>query len=156
MTVNAEMLLVSRTLIGLAVGADSAIATAYIAEFAPSRKRGQLSIIQQWMITVGILASFLIALFIFKVAPEHADGADWRIILGLGRAPGADRGGAAGPDAGVPEVADGRRGGTATPRTPSACSGSRSPRTRCVDTADRIAELEGKKEPSKIAVDARA
>ena len=36
-TVNAEMLLVSRTLIGLAVGADSAIATAYIAEFAPSR-----------------------------------------------------------------------------------------------------------------------
>jgi MFS family permease len=35
-TVNAFMLISSRTLIGLAVGADSAIATAYIAEFASS------------------------------------------------------------------------------------------------------------------------
>jgi hypothetical protein len=52
-TVNAVMLLSSRTLIGLAIGADSAIATAYIAEFAPRERRGQLSIIQQWMITVG-------------------------------------------------------------------------------------------------------
>ena len=34
-TINAGMLLASRTLIGLAIGADSAIATAYIAEFAP-------------------------------------------------------------------------------------------------------------------------
>jgi SP family arabinose:H+ symporter-like MFS transporter len=56
-TVDAGMLLASRTLIGLAIGADSAIATAYIAEFAPRNRRGQLSIIQQWMITVGILVS---------------------------------------------------------------------------------------------------
>ena len=42
-TVNAFMLLASRTLIGLAIGADSAIATAYIAEFAPRNRRGQLS-----------------------------------------------------------------------------------------------------------------
>src|SRR5450755_3590797 len=34
-TINAPMLLGSRTLIGLAIGADSAIATSYIAEFAP-------------------------------------------------------------------------------------------------------------------------
>ena len=54
-TVDAGMLLASRTLIGLAIGADSAIATAYIAEFVPRERRGQLSIIQQWMITVGIL-----------------------------------------------------------------------------------------------------
>jgi sugar porter (SP) family MFS transporter len=86
-TVNAEMLIVSRTLIGLAVGAGSAIATAYIAEFAPSNRRGQLSIIQQWMITVGILASFLVALLVFTIAPEHATGADWRVILGLGAVP---------------------------------------------------------------------
>lgn len=86
-TINAEMLLISRTLIGLAVGADSAIATAYIAEFAPAKRRGQLSIIQQWMITVGILASYLVALLVFKVAPQAAFGADWRIILGLGAVP---------------------------------------------------------------------
>jgi len=86
-TVNAGMLLGARTLIGLAVGADSAIATAYIAEFAPAKRRGQLGLIQQWMITVGILVSYLIAPLIFKVAPGAAQGADWRIILGLGAVP---------------------------------------------------------------------
>src|SRR4051794_41259304 len=86
-TVSAAMLIASRTLIGLAVGADSAIATAYIAEFAPKGRRGQLSIIQQWMITVGILVSYLIALLIFAVAPGAAKAADWRIILGVGAVP---------------------------------------------------------------------
>jgi MFS transporter, SP family, arabinose:H+ symporter len=56
-TVNVAILVASRTLIGLAVGADSAIATAYIAEFAPRSRRGALMIMQQWMITVGILVS---------------------------------------------------------------------------------------------------
>ena len=87
LTVNAVMLISSRTLIGLAVGADSAIATAYIAEFAPKGRRGQLSIIQQWMITVGILVSYLVALLIFAVAPDAAKSADWRIILGIGAVP---------------------------------------------------------------------
>jgi MFS transporter, SP family, arabinose:H+ symporter len=87
-TINEAMLLGSRTLIGLAVGADSAIATAYIAEFAPSGKRGQLSIIQQWMITIGIFSSYIIALAIFAIAPpDAADSIDWRIILGLGAVP---------------------------------------------------------------------
>ena len=81
------MLLASRTLIGLAIGADSAIATAYIAEFAPRNRRGQLSIIQQWMITVGILVSYLVAVLILKVAPHEAGGLDWRLILGLGAVP---------------------------------------------------------------------
>ena len=86
-TVNAVMLLGSRTLIGLAIGADSAIATSYIAEFAPRSRRGQLSIIQQWMITVGILVSYLIALVILKLAPGSAGGLDWRLILGIGAVP---------------------------------------------------------------------
>lgn len=86
-TINAAMLITSRTLIGLAVGADSAIATAYIAEFAPKGRRGQLSIIQQWMITVGILISYLIALAIFLLAPGAAKTVDWRVILGVGAIP---------------------------------------------------------------------
>jgi sugar porter (SP) family MFS transporter len=86
-TVDAGMLLASRTLIGLAIGADSAIATSYIAEFAPRNRRGQLSIIQQWMITVGILVSYLVAVIILKAAPGSAGGADWRLILGLGGIP---------------------------------------------------------------------
>jgi SP family arabinose:H+ symporter-like MFS transporter len=85
--VNAAILLAARTLIGLAVGADSAIATAYIAEFAPRSRRGSLMIMQQWMITVGILVSYIVAVVTLKVAPGSAGGADWRIILGLGAVP---------------------------------------------------------------------
>ncbi len=84
---HAAVLIVARTLIGLAIGADSAIATAYIAEYAPRNKRGSLSLLQQWMITVGILASYLVALVILKVAPGSAGTVDWRLIFGLGALP---------------------------------------------------------------------
>ena len=146
-TVNAEMLLLSRTLIGLAVGADSAIATAYIAEFAPSKKRGQLSIIQQWMITVGILSSFLIALLIFKLMPEQADGAGWRIILGLGAVPAVI---AVVLRARMPEsprwlMSKGRYDDT---RKALGMLGIEVTEGEVRRTADRIAELEGKKETS--------
>ena len=86
-TVNVFMLLSSRTLIGLAIGADSAIATAYIAEFAPRDRRGQLSIIQQWMITVGILVSYLVAVVVLVLLPHSAGNFDWRFILGVGALP---------------------------------------------------------------------
>src|SRR5580658_10105825 len=86
-TVDAGMLLASRTLIGLAIGADSAIATSYIAEFAPRSRRGQLSIIQQWMITVGILVSYLLAVITLTADPRGAGSEDWRLILGLGGIP---------------------------------------------------------------------
>jgi MFS family permease len=44
-------------------------------------------IMQQWMITVGIFVSFVVAIVTFKIAPEEATGADWRIILGIGALP---------------------------------------------------------------------
>src|SRR6201993_3369041 len=86
-TINAVMLLGSRTLIGLAIGADSAIATSYIAEFAPRSRRGQLSIIQQWMITVGILVSYLVAVVVLKAEPGSGGDAHWRLLPGLGGVP---------------------------------------------------------------------
>ena len=84
---NVEVLLIARTLIGLAVGADSAIATAYIAEYAPRGRRGALSMLQQWMITVGILVSYVVALVVLQTMPDQAYGLDWRLILGLGAIP---------------------------------------------------------------------
>jgi sugar porter (SP) family MFS transporter len=86
-TPDAAVLLVARTLIGVAVGADSAIATAYIAEYAPKDRRGSLSMLQQWMITVGILVAYLIAMLIFGVWPGAAASTGWRLILGLGAVP---------------------------------------------------------------------
>ena len=86
-TPDAATLLVARTLIGLAIGADSAIATAYIAEYAPKDRRGGLSLLQQWMITVGILVAYLIAWLIFGLWPNSAASVGWRLILGLGAVP---------------------------------------------------------------------
>jgi len=86
-TPDAAVLLVARTLIGLAIGADSAIATAYIAEYAPKDRRGSLSMLQQWMITVGILVAYLVALIIFDAFPGSAASVGWRLVLGLGAVP---------------------------------------------------------------------
>ncbi len=86
-TPNAPVLLIARTLIGVAIGADSAIATAYIAEYAPKDRRGSLSMLQQWMITVGILVSYLVALIIFSAFPASAATVGWRLVLGLGAVP---------------------------------------------------------------------
>ena len=85
-TWHVAVLITARTLIGLAIGADSAIATAYIAEYAPAKRRGSLSMLQQWMITVGILVSYLVALLILKVWPTASD-VDWRWFFGLGAVP---------------------------------------------------------------------
>src|SRR5580700_3924653 len=81
-TPNAAVLLIARTLIGMAIGADSAIATAYIAEYAPKNRRGSLAMLQQWMITVGILISYIVALIIFSAFPGSAASAGWRLVLG--------------------------------------------------------------------------
>ena len=86
-TPNAAVLLTARTLIGLAIGADSAIATAYIAEYAPKNRRGSLAMLQQWMITVGILVSYIVALIIFSAFPGSAATVGWRLVLGLGAVP---------------------------------------------------------------------
>jgi sugar porter (SP) family MFS transporter len=86
-TPNVGVLMFARTLIGLAIGADSAIATAYISEYAPSKRRGSLGMLQQWMITVGILVSYVVALVIFRFWPGAATSADWRWIFGLGAIP---------------------------------------------------------------------
>jgi MFS transporter, SP family, arabinose:H+ symporter len=86
-TWHAAVLLTARTLIGVAIGADSAIATAYIAEYAPKNRRGSLTMLQQWMITVGILIAYIIALIIFAAWPNSAATVGWRLVLGLGAVP---------------------------------------------------------------------
>ena len=84
---EATTLIIGRIIIGLSIGADSAIATAYISEFAPKARRGSLAIIQQWMITIGILGAYVIAVVILLIAPHAASTVDWRILLGVGFIP---------------------------------------------------------------------
>ncbi|QOL35433.1 sugar porter family MFS transporter [Bifidobacterium lemurum] len=49
----------ARILLGLAVGAASALTPAYLAELAPKERRGSLSTLFQLMVTLGILLAYL-------------------------------------------------------------------------------------------------
>ncbi len=74
------LLIVWRSLVGFAIGADTAIATAYISEFSPKKMRGRLAITQQLMIYSGITASFWAGYLL-------SFSANWRLMLGLGVIP---------------------------------------------------------------------
>lgn len=78
-------LLIARTIIGIGVGADSAIATAYLVEIAPKNKRGKIGVMQQMMIVIGILAAYLVAVGIFYIRPVASFEATygWRLLLGV-------------------------------------------------------------------------
>lgn len=76
-------MIVSRVLLGLAVGAASALVPAYMSEMAPARLRGRLSGINQTMIVSGMLLSYIVAYFL-KDLPETMA---WRLMLSLAAVP---------------------------------------------------------------------
>ncbi|MGD6842622.1 sugar porter family MFS transporter [Bacillus infantis] len=76
-------LIVARVLLGLAVGAASALVPAYMSEMAPARLRGRLSGINQTMIVSGMLLSYIVD-FLLKDLPETMA---WRLMLGLAAIP---------------------------------------------------------------------
>ena len=57
---NALSLAAARVVIGLSVGAASVLVPLFIAEIAPPATRGRLVVLNQLMITVGILVSYLL------------------------------------------------------------------------------------------------
>ncbi|WP_289009604.1 sugar porter family MFS transporter [uncultured Thermomonospora sp.] len=59
---------------GLAIGAASVIAPAYIAEIAPARLRGRLGSLQQLAIVTGIFTALLADYFIARVSAGGASG----------------------------------------------------------------------------------
>ncbi len=65
---DATTFVIARIIGGLAVGAASVIAPAYISEVAPADKRGRLSSIQQVMIIIGLTAAFLSNYFLAEFA----------------------------------------------------------------------------------------
>lgn len=70
-------LTVWRVLGGLAVGAASVIAPAYIAEMSPAHLRGRLGSLQQFAIVLGIFASLVVNYFLQDVAGGASESAPW-------------------------------------------------------------------------------
>lgn len=75
-----EVLVIGRLVIGLAVGGSTAIVPVYLSELAPTEARGSLSSLNQLMITIGILSSYI-------VNSAFAPIEGWRWMLGLAVVP---------------------------------------------------------------------
>ncbi len=76
------VLLGARALVGLAVGIASMLTPLYLAELAPAAQRGAVVSLNQFCITFGILASYLVDYALAEVTNG------WRWMLGIGAVPG--------------------------------------------------------------------
>ncbi len=80
---NIEVLIVMRILIGIAIGITSYVVPMYIAEISPSRRRGLLVTLNQLMITIGILVSYITGYWL----SNDADLESWRWMFLVGLFP---------------------------------------------------------------------
>ncbi|ROR55074.1 sugar porter (SP) family MFS transporter [Luteococcus japonicus] len=76
-------MIVMRVVLGLAVGAASALVPAYMAEMAPAGVRGRLSGLNQTMIVSGMLLSYIVAWFLQHLPTTWA----WRSMLAVAAIP---------------------------------------------------------------------
>jgi len=77
---NVFALIVSRILLGVAIGFTSVTAPVYVSELAPPQSRGMLIGLYQFALTGGIALADLVG---YWLADEHA----WRLMFGLGAIP---------------------------------------------------------------------
>jgi sugar porter (SP) family MFS transporter len=75
-------LILARGVLGLAVGAASAVVPMYIAEHTPPKIRGGTVSYNQLMVTIGILVAYLVDFALRNT------GNGWRYMLALGAIPG--------------------------------------------------------------------
>jgi sugar porter (SP) family MFS transporter len=75
-----EVLVIARTILGVAIGLASATAPVYISEVAPPDIRGRLVTFFQLAVTVGIVVAYIVGL-------AFDSSEDWRAMLGLGAVP---------------------------------------------------------------------
>jgi SP family galactose:H+ symporter-like MFS transporter len=76
-------LIAMRVLVGIAIGITSYVVPMYIAEISPVAHRGMLVTLNQLMITIGLLTSY-IADYLFS---NNADPGSWRAMFLVGTAP---------------------------------------------------------------------
>ncbi|MGA2807747.1 MAG: sugar porter family MFS transporter [Terracidiphilus sp.] len=79
---NVAVLILSRALLGVAIGFTSVTAPVYVSELAPPRSRGTLIGLYQFALTLGIALADLTG---YWLAGQHA----WRLMFGIGALPAA-------------------------------------------------------------------
>src|SRR3712207_4719300 len=77
---NVAFIVFGRFLLGLGVGLASMIVPLYIAEIAPKERRGQLVSLNQLMITIGILLSYIVGVIFTPIE-------GWRWMFGVALIP---------------------------------------------------------------------
>ena len=81
---DVNFLIISRLFLGVGIGIASFSVPLYIAEISPARNRGALVTINQLMITVGILVSYITDYCL----ANDADPFSWRLMFHIGFIPG--------------------------------------------------------------------
>ncbi|MFF2554203.1 sugar porter family MFS transporter [Nocardia sp. NPDC058058] len=76
------VLLIARVVLGLAVGAASATVPVYLSEISPAEIRGRILSLNQLLITVGIVVSYLVDL-------GFSGSGNWRAMFAVGLIPAA-------------------------------------------------------------------
>lgn len=77
---SVTMLIVMRVIIGIAIGITSYVVPMYIAEIAPARRRGAFVTLNQLMITIGILVSYITDYWL----SNDAEPESWRWMFLVG------------------------------------------------------------------------
>jgi SP family galactose:H+ symporter-like MFS transporter len=78
---SVALLIVMRVIIGVAIGITSYVAPMYIAEISPARRRGGLVTLNQLMITVGILVSYITDYLLSN--DNNAASWRWMFLVGI-------------------------------------------------------------------------
>lgn len=93
---DASILIISRILLGLAIGVASFTAPLYLSEIAPKSIRGTMITLYQLMITIGILVAFLSNWGISSLTTTHENpngvidmAVSWRCMMGMPLLPAA-------------------------------------------------------------------
>jgi SP family galactose:H+ symporter-like MFS transporter len=77
---NVSILIISRLIIGIAIGATSYVVPLFISELAPANQRGALVLLNGIMITSGEAIAFLVD---YTLIPSHS----WRLMFATGLIP---------------------------------------------------------------------